>query len=76
METGIPRSVSTARKVTVQLPVDLLKRAQHFSGESLTATIRRGLELLAAGAAYEELSKMRGKVKFSIDWRELRRDRR
>ena len=68
-------NVSTMRKVTVQLPAALLDRAQRFSGESLTATIRRGLELVAAGAAYEELSKMKGKVTFSIDWRKLRRDR-
>jgi hypothetical protein len=76
MNTGIQILVAAERKVTVQLPVDLLERAQRFSGENLTATIRRGLELVATGAAYEELSKMRGKVTFSMDWRKLRRDRR
>jgi hypothetical protein len=68
--------VSTARKVTVQLPADLLERAQRSSGESLTATIRKGLELIAAGAAYDELKRLEGKVAFSVDWRKLRSDRR
>jgi hypothetical protein len=69
-------AVSAARKVTVQLPADLLERAQRSSGESLTATIRKGLELIAAGAAYDELKRLKGKVAFSVDWRKLRSDRR
>jgi len=36
------------RKVTVELPADLLRRAQQSSGEGVTSTIRRGLELIAA----------------------------
>jgi hypothetical protein len=65
-----------ARKITVQLPADLLDKAQRSTGESLTATIRRGLELVAASAAYDELTKLKGKVRFSIDVRKLREDRR
>jgi len=68
--------VDAARKITVLLPADLLERAQRSSGTSLTATIRKGLELVAAGAAYDELCRMRGKVALSLDWRALRRDRR
>jgi predicted CopG family antitoxin len=37
--------------------------------------MRKGLELLAASEAYEQLLKMRGKVKFSINLNELREDR-
>lgn len=68
--------MSTARKITVQLPADLLDKAQRSTGENLTATIRRGLELVAASAAYDELTKLKGKVRFSIDLRKLREDRR
>jgi hypothetical protein len=68
-------TMGVARKVTVQLPVDLLARAQRSSGESLTATIRKGLELVAAGAVYDELRSLKGKVAFSVDWQKLRRDR-
>jgi hypothetical protein len=67
--------MAQSRKITVELPVDLVRRAQDSTGEGLTATIRKGLELVAAGRAADELRQLRGKVKFSIDWRELREDR-
>ena len=67
--------MSTARKVTVELPDDLLLRAQKSTGEGLEATIRKGLELVAASRAYDELLSLKGKVELSVDWRELREDR-
>lgn len=69
------RAMKAARKVTVQLPAKLLKEAQKATHLGITPTIRQGLELLAAGNAYEELRKMRGKFKFSINLDELREDR-
>jgi hypothetical protein len=66
--------VSTNRKITLELPEDLLRRAQKSTGEGVTATVRRGLELLAASTAYTELRKLRGKVSFSIKLKELRND--
>jgi hypothetical protein len=62
------------QKVTVMLPRDLVEKAKRASGLGLTPTIRQGLENVAVAAAFEELRKMRGKVKFSIDLAELRRD--
>jgi hypothetical protein len=64
-----------ARKVTVELPERLLRDALESTGEGLTATIRRGLELVASRQTCENLRKLRGSVKFSVDWRELREDR-
>jgi len=63
------------RKVTVRLPQELLRKAQQTTGAGITATIRRGLELVAAGRAYEELLHLRGKVALSIDLEQLREDR-
>jgi hypothetical protein len=63
-------------RVTVELPADLLKRARASTGEGITGTIRRGLELVAAARAQERLRALRGKVKFSIDLDELREDHR
>ncbi|MDP9121274.1 MAG: hypothetical protein M3O15_07880 [Acidobacteriota bacterium] len=63
------------RKVTVGLPQELLRRAQQTTGAGITATIRRGLELVAAGKAYQELLHLRGKVALSIDLEQLREDR-
>jgi hypothetical protein len=68
--------MSAARKVTVQLPVDLLRKATRSTGEGVTATIRRGLELVAAEQTQEKLRQLRGKVAFSIDWKKQRTDRR
>jgi len=62
------------QKVTVMLPRDLVQRATSISGMGLTAAIRKGLEAVAATDAYEKLRELRGKVKFSIDLKELRRD--
>ena len=64
-----------ARKVTVQLPPELVERAQRSSGQNLTATICQGLRLVAAAPAYEGLRRLKGKVRLSIDLRSLREDR-
>jgi hypothetical protein len=61
--------------VTVELPADLLRRAQKSSGEGVTSTIRRGLELVAAGRAYRDLRALKGRVSLSIDVGTLRQDR-
>ena len=63
-------------KVTVELPTDLLERARRSTGEGITATIRRGLELVASTRAQEQLRGLRGRVKVSIDLAALRADRR
>ena len=65
----------SARKVTVHVDEDLLRRAQRRTGEGIRATIRQGLELLAASEVYERLCALRGKVPFSVDQRALRKDR-
>jgi hypothetical protein len=66
----------SARKITVELPVELLRKAQQSSGEGVTATVRRGLELVAASRAQEGLRRLRGRVKLSVDLRALRADRK
>ena len=67
--------MSTPKKVTVEIPADLLRRAQKSTGEGITGTIRKGLELVAASRSYEDLRRLRGRVAFSIDLRKLREDR-
>jgi hypothetical protein len=68
--------MSAARKITIHVPEDLLRRAQQATGEGITPTIRRALELVAAGRAYEDLRRLRGRVKFSRTVGQLRRDDR
>jgi hypothetical protein len=62
------------RKVTVMLPQDLVKEAAKVSGSGLTPTIREGLEKVLAADAYQQIRRLRGKVKLSINVDELRRD--
>ncbi len=62
------------KKITIEVPADLLERATAASGQRITPTIRRGLELVASSAAYAKLRQMKGKVKFSIRLSELRED--
>jgi hypothetical protein len=68
--------VRSARKITIELPVELLRKAQESSGEGVTATVRRGLELVAASRAQEGLRRLRGRLKLSLDLRALRADRK
>jgi hypothetical protein len=64
-----------ARKITVEIPSELLAKAQKASGAGITQTIRAGLELIAAGRAYERLLQLQGKVQFSRTSKELKADR-
>ncbi|MFZ0888499.1 MAG: hypothetical protein WA005_08615 [Candidatus Binataceae bacterium] len=63
------------RKITVHVKADLLAKAQKATDAGVTETVRKGLELLAASEAYDQLLKLRGKVKFTLDLDELRADR-
>jgi len=67
--------MQAARKVTVEVPAELLTRAQKASGAGITKTIRTGLELVAAGRAFERLLRLQGKVRFSRSLEELKADR-
>ena len=63
-----------AKKVTIEVPEELLDRATAVSGQGITPTIRRGLELVAASGAYAKLRRLKGKVKFSVRLSALRED--
>ncbi len=62
------------KKLTLEVPADLLDRATRATGEGITPTVRRGLELVAASGAYAKLRALKGKVKFSVSLSELRAD--
>lgn len=63
------------RKITVEVPEALLESALASTNEGITQTVRRGLELVAAGRAYEELRRLRGKLRFGVELERLRDDR-
>ena len=67
--------METAKKITVYIPENLLKRAHTATGLGITPTIRQGLQLVAAGRAYGKLRQLKGKVRLSLDLKALRKDR-
>ena len=67
--------MATARKITVEIPSDLLEKAQRASGAGITQTVRTGLQLVAASENYARLRQLRGKVRFSLTVEELKADR-
>ena len=62
------------RKITVHVPQGLLEHAQAYTGEGVTQTVTAGLKRLASIQAQQELLKLRGKVKFSMTWQEMKYD--
>src|SRR6266446_4269413 len=67
--------METARKITVEVPQELLEKAQRASGVGITQTVRTGLQLVAASRTYARLRRLRGKVRFSRTVAELKADR-
>jgi hypothetical protein len=63
------------RKITVEVPADLLEKAQHAGGKGITQTVRTGLQLVAASQAYDRLRQFRGRVRFSRTLADLKADR-
>lgn len=67
--------MAAIRKITLEVPAQLLEQAQVATGENITETVRRGLRLVAAGRVYEELRALRGRVRFARTARQLKHDR-
>jgi len=63
------------RKITVEIPRELLDKAQRASGAGITQTVRTGLQLVAASRTYARLRQLRGKVRFTRTLAELKADR-
>jgi hypothetical protein len=64
-----------ARKITVEIPTELLDKAQRASGSGITETVRTGLQLVAASHTYAKLRGLRGKVHFTRTLADLKADR-
>jgi hypothetical protein len=67
--------MESPRKITVEVPQELLEKAQRATGSGITQTVRTGLQLVAASQAYSRLRAFRGKVQFSRTLAELKADR-
>lgn len=55
------------RRVTANLPVDLLKKARHVTGQGITETLIKGLEMVRRAGAAKKARGLFGKLNLEID---------
>lgn len=75
LRTGNLTGMNDMRKITVEVPAADLEGAQAYTGQGVTETVRAALAKLRSIRAQQELLKLRGKVKFSMTWQEMKYDR-
>lgn len=61
------------RKITVNVPAEVLENATRATGKGVTLTVVEGLRELERGARRSALRALRGKVRFALDLEETRR---
>lgn len=66
----------TTRRVTANLPKELLRTAQEVTGKGITETIVEGLELVRRRRAGQMLKALKGRVTLDIDLDASRERRR
>ncbi len=65
------------KRITVNLPEQLIKKACEITGHGITQTLCEGLERIYRSLALEKVSKLKGKLNLDIDLEASReRDRR
>jgi hypothetical protein len=64
------------RRVTANLPEDLLAGAMEVTGKGITETLEEGLRRVRQSGAYEKALALRGKLRLKIDLDESRERRR
>lgn len=59
--------MSTTRRVTANLPTDLLNDARRATGKGITETIVSGLELVRRSAVAGKAAKLKGRIHIVVD---------
>jgi hypothetical protein len=67
---GISDRMGELRKITVNLPADLIDGVMEDSGKGLTESIREALEAQRNAIAWQRLRALRGKIEFGMTWQE------
>lgn len=65
----------TTKRITANLPEDLLEEAMETTGKGITDTLTEGLELVRQTRAYRKAMGLRGKLLIDVDL-EASRERR
>jgi len=61
------RSTTPTRRVTANLPQELLERARRVTGKGITETLVEGLELVRRSSAASKARALRGKLTLDLD---------
>lgn len=59
--------MNVSRRVTANIPGDLLSDAQRVTGKGLTETLVRGLELVRRVGAAEKAARLKGRLILDVD---------
>ena len=68
--------MNKTRRVTANLPDDLLRAAQEVTGRGITETLVEGLEHVRRRRFYEKMKQLKGKIHLNIDVDQSRGRRR
>jgi hypothetical protein len=63
------------RRITANIPADLLDEAMDTTGNGITATLVEGLELVRRTRAYRKAMALKGRIRLDIDIDESRERR-
>ncbi|HEY6322856.1 MAG TPA: hypothetical protein VJA16_15000 [Thermoanaerobaculia bacterium] len=64
------------KRVTANLPADLLHEAMAVTGEGITETLVEGLQLVRRSGAFKQAMRLHGKIQLDVDLEESRERRR
>jgi hypothetical protein len=60
------------RRITANLPMDLLEEASQITGKGITETLTEGLMLIRRSRVFAKAEALRGKIQLEIDIDESR----
>jgi hypothetical protein len=64
------------KRITANLPADLLEQAMEVTGKGITETLIEGLRRVRRERAFDKAQALRGKISLRIDLEESRERRR
>lgn len=64
--------MNKTRRITANIPLELLADALSATGEGITETLVQGLRLVKRSRAFDKAQKLKGKLELQIDIRESR----
>jgi hypothetical protein len=70
------RVMTRVRRITANLPDDVLQDAMAVTGQGITETIVTGLRLVRRSRAYERAMALKGKIHLDVDLTASRERRR